>query len=274
MPLAEISAEAERFSFPASRGKEARFAAEAAIFSALATRALSLTFVARHWRTKIARHDYKATWNRLAFFEHDAKIGVAGLTDAAIISASPAPTFATLQSTVGIRADAVVFEIGAGIGRVGTALAPLCRKWIGADVSKHMLTHMRRRLRRLGNVEAIEISGYDLAPIASASVDVVYCTVVFMHLEEWDRDNYVLEGMRVLKPGGRMLVDNINLLSDEGWAFFETHRACRPSRRKPSISKTSTPQEQHAYFERAGFAEITQRLHGAWVITHGIKPGG
>ena len=258
----------------AVRGRKARFDAEVAIFSELATRALSLTFVVRHWRTKTARHDYKGTWNRLAFFEHDAKIGVAGLADESIISESTAHTLATLQATVGIRPEDVVLEIGAGIGRVGVALAPLCRKWIGADVSKHMVTHMRRRLRGIGNIETVVISGYDLAPIASSSVDVVYCTVVFMHLEEWDRYNYVREGLRVLKPGGRMLVDNINLLADEGWAFFETHRACRPSRRKPSISKTSTPQEQRTFFQRAGFAQIKQRSHGAWIITHGIKPGG
>lgn len=242
------------------------------IFSGLTRKLLGLTYRVRHWRTKIARHEYKATWNRLSFFEHDAMIGVAGHTDEAVFSSTAADTLSVLQSTVGIAPKDIVLEIGAGIGRVGTVVAPLCRKWIGADVSKHMVAHMRRRLGAFPNIETIEISGYDLAPIASNSVDVVYCMVVFMHLEEWDRYKYILEGFRVLKPGGRMLVDNINLISEEGWLLFEHHRAFSPSRRKPSISKTSTPQEHHAYFERAGFAAITHRFDGPWVITHGIKP--
>lgn len=165
-----------------------------------------------------------------------------------------------------------MLEIGAGVGRVGASLAPLCRRWIGADVSRHMVAHMRRRLAHLDNVEAVEINGYDLAAVPSSSVDVVYCTVVFMHLEEWDRFNYIVEGFRVLRPGGRMLVDNINLCSDDGFAFFEVHRAFPPGRRKPSISKTSTPQEHEVYFRRAGFVDIRQVLPGPWVVTYGVKP--
>ena len=93
-----------------------------------------------------------------------------------------------------------------------------------------------------------------------------------MHLEEWDRYNYVLESFRVLKPGGRLMVDNVNLLSNEGWAFFETHRAFKPHRRTPSLSKTSTPQELDAYLSRAGFDQVAHRYEASWVMTHGIKP--
>jgi ubiquinone/menaquinone biosynthesis C-methylase UbiE len=57
----------------------------------------------------------------------------------------------------------------------------------------------------------VEISGYNLSGVADASVDVVYCTVVFMHLESWDRYNYILEAFRALRPGGRIYVDNSNL---------------------------------------------------------------
>ena len=235
-------------------------------------RMLASTFALRHRWAWTSRNDYKGTWNKLGFFEHDAKIGVAGLVDEAAIAATADETIERLRTTVGIERSDVILEIGAGVGRVGAALAPICQRWIGADVSRHMVAHMRRRLAHLGNVEAIEISGHDLAPVPSASVDVVYCTVVFMHLEEWDRFNYVAEGFRVLKPGGRMVVDNVNLCSDEGWAFFEHHRAFDPGRRKPSISKTSTPQEQEAYFRRAGFADVRQIEPGPWVVTHGVKP--
>jgi hypothetical protein len=102
---------------------------------------------------------------------------------------------------------------------------------------------------------------------------MVYCTVVFMHLDEWERFSYVREGFRVLRPGGRMLVDNINLVSDEGWA-----RLCRiieeidPRERPEWIGTSSTPQELETYFRRAGFESIGQRSENIWVFTYGIKP--
>ena len=92
-----------------------------------------------------------------------------------------------LQDSVGIGKEDVVLEIGCGIGRVGKVVAPLCRKWIGCDVAANMLSLTAERFRDLSNAELVEISGYNLSGVADASVDVVYCTVVFMHLESWDR---------------------------------------------------------------------------------------
>ncbi len=50
-----------------------------------------------------------------------------------------------------------------------------------------MLGHAKKRLSHLKNIELIELHESNLSPIADDSVDVVYCTVVFMHLDEWDR---------------------------------------------------------------------------------------
>ena len=108
-------------------------------------------------------------------------------------------TLRFLQDSAGIGNDDIVLEIGCGIGRVGKVAAPLCRKWIGCDVASKMLSLTAERLKDLSNVELVEISGYNLSGSADASVDVVYCTVVFMHLEPWDRYNYVLEAFRVLR---------------------------------------------------------------------------
>ena len=148
----------------------------------------------------------------------------------------------------GLHPSDRVLEIGCGIGRVGAELAPVVREWIGCDVSPTMLDHAREELRAFSNVQLLEISGFDLAPVAARTVDVVYCTVVFMHLDEWDRYGYVQEAFRVLRPGGRIYVDNFNLLSEEGWAVFEAHAAIPPiggrrtsrrPRRRRSSSATS-----------------------------------
>lgn len=233
---------------------------------------LSGFFARRAPSQNLARHDYKRVWNLLSTTETDAKVAVAGYTEESTFRQTAADTLRQLRACVGVNPDDTVLEIGAGVGRVGAVVAPLCKEWIGIDVSENMVGHIRERLSRHSNVRAIATSGFDLAPIPSNSIDLVYCTVVFMHLDEWDRYGYILEALRVLKPGGRFYVDNINLMGNEGWAVFEAHRALMPNVRPAHMSKTSTPQELEVFFSRAGFANITQIAGTAWLITHATKP--
>lgn len=219
------------------------------------------------------RAAYQQVWDAQAGTEDAAKVAVAGYTDEAEFARQADATLELLAGTVGVRPTDVVLEIGCGVGRVGRVLAPRCREWVGADVSERMLAHARRRLADLPNARTVAVSGYDLAPVPDASVDVVYCTVVFMHLDEWERYRYVREAARVLRPGGRLYVDNVNLLTDAGWRFFEDHLALDPLARPAWCGKTSTPQEVAAYFHRAGLADVRQKDHGLWVVTWGRKPG-
>jgi SAM-dependent methyltransferase len=219
-----------------------------------------------------ARSEYKKVWSALSTTLDQAKLHVIGVTEEAALQATGEETLRFLQESVGIRKDDVVLEIGCGIGRVGRVVAPLCRKWIGCDVASNMLSLAAERLRDLPGVELKEISGYDLRGVADVSVDVVYCTVVFMHLETWDRYSYILEAFRVLRPNGRIYVDNINLCSDGGWKVFETHRAMSPANRPPHMTQNSTPQEIEAYLKRAGFADVRIRTDDDWIRASAIKP--
>jgi ubiquinone/menaquinone biosynthesis C-methylase UbiE len=136
-----------------------------------------------------------------------------------------------------------------------------------------MLGHARERLRGLTNTDFVEISGFDLSPVTDESVDVVYCTVVFMHLDEWDRYNYILEARRVLRPGGRIFVDNISLCHEHGWQIFETLRTTyRPEQRPAHISKSSTPAEIETYLTRAGFSSVQVRQPNEWIQGWATRP--
>src|SRR2546423_15484452 len=219
----------------------------------------------------LARSEYKKVWSALSTTEEQAKLHVIGVTDEAALQATGEETLRFLQDSVGIGKNDVVLEIGCGIGRVGRLVAPICRKWIGCDVASNMLSLTAERLRDLANVELKEISGYDLSGVADASVDVVYCTVVFMHLESWDRYNYILEAFRVLRPNGRIYIDNINLCSDGGWKVFETHRAMLPTSRPPHMTQNSTPQEIETYLQRAGFSDVQVRTDDDWIRASGVK---
>jgi len=217
------------------------------------------------------RSQYKAVWTALLDTPDRAKMHVTGTAEEARLLVSGTKSLGVLQQTIGILSHDIVLEIGCGVGRIGKHVAPLCQRWIGCDVSANMLRFAAERLRDLPNVELKEISGYHLQGVADASCDVVYCMVVFMHLETFDRYNYVLEAARVLSPGGRLYVDNVNLCPEEGWAVFEVHRRFPPNERPPHITECSTPQELETYLKRAGFSEIQIRVEGlfvrAWVIS-------
>lgn len=219
------------------------------------------------------RTHYKAVWNQLSQDLSSAKIHIAGTDDETALATATLHTLNVLRSTVGICPDDDCLEIGCGVGRVGRGLAPLVRRWSGCDVAPNMVGHARTRLRDLPNADVTEISGYELSGIPDASYDLVYCTVVFMHLDEWDRFNYVREAWRVLRPGGRFFCDNTNLMTDDGWAQFEQYRVgYHPTERPAHIGKCSTPQELETYLRRAGFSEVSTRTRHLWVDAWGIKP--
>lgn len=220
------------------------------------------------------RGDYKSVWTALSGNKEDAYMVVSGYTDEEKFHADAEDTLYILGETTGIKATDTFLEIGCGVARVGRVLSPFVTEWIGCDVSPNMIKLASRRLLGLTNTRLQEISGYDLQPIPDNSVDVVYTTVVFMHLEEWDRYTYVLEAMRVLKPGGRFYCDNANIASPEGWAMFEASRTQFPPQKRPAqISKCSSVPEFEAFFEHAGFVDWHVKTRPMWVYGWGTKPG-
>ena len=219
------------------------------------------------------RENYKSTWNVMSKNEDEAKIAVSGSKNEEGFTRSAEFSKSVLLKTVGVDKDDVVLEIGCGVARMAPVLAPICKKWIGTDVSENMLKYAQQRTIHLPNVEFVPIDGWDLHPISDQSVDLVYCTVVFMHIDEWERYNYICEAKRILRPGGRLYVDNFNLRSDEGWKIFmQSLLDFHPMKRPPHISKSSTPDELQIYFERAGFTEIHQSESERWILTWGVKP--
>ena len=222
----------------------------------------------------VPRPDYKATWNTLAGDRRGALFYVSGCDDEGTAWAATEDQLQLLRSTVGVRAEDVFLEIGCGVGRIGRMLAPFVKEWIGCDVSAKMLEFARRRLLGLENARLQEVSGYDLRPIGDASIDVVYSMVVFMHLDEWDRYNYVLEAMRVLKPGGRFYCDNANIADPLGWEIFEGVRTkFVPAERPAHASRCSSIPEIETYLHRAGFIDCHVETRPVWVYGWGRKPG-
>jgi len=220
-----------------------------------------------------ARSDYKSVWNRQAQDPELAKFAVAGYGDEADLARAAAETLAILGATVGYGKHDLILEIGCGVGRVGTALAPVCRHWFGTDISGEMLKHAAKRLAPFQNVSLVELNEVSLQMFPDHALDLTYCTVVFMHLYEWDRYRYVQEMFRVLRPGGRCYFDNMDITSDPGWQMFQNGAALPPERRPAHVSMISSGEELETYARRAGFTEVRiHRLPQGWVAVSAQKP--
>jgi len=97
--------------------------------------------------------------------------------------------------------DWVVADLGCGAGHVSSLVAPFVRRMIGVDASAAMLaaavdvvpSHVELRQ---GTLEAL--------PIDDAEVDLVLLVLVLHHVP--DPARALAEAARVLKPGGRLIV--------------------------------------------------------------------
>ena len=209
---------------------------------------------------------YKQTWDSLAESYADAKRFVAGYEDEAQFELTARHTVDILEKYAGIKSSDVALEIGCGVGRVGKVLSKRVTTWIGTDISRNMLAYAAERLKGLDNCELKELGTVGLKEISDQSVDLVYCTVVFMHLHEWDRYKYVAEAHRVLKPGGRLYCDNVDITSSLGWKMFADAATYPPKERPSYLPMLSSADELRVYGTKAGFASVRiEQFDDSWL---------
>ena len=105
-----------------------------------------------------------------------------------------------------------VLDVGCGTGVFLPALAALVGaegRIVGLDHSAAFLDETRKRLTGASlsdQVELVEGDAHHL-PFADATFDAVHCERVLMHLE--DPPLAIREMLRVLRPGGRILVADV-----------------------------------------------------------------
>ena len=75
-----------------------------------------------------------------------------------------------------------VLEIGVGTGRIAIKVAPLCRKFVGIDVSPKTILRAEENLCLNHNVELI--CDDFMSFVFTDQFDVIYSSLTFMHIED------------------------------------------------------------------------------------------
>lgn len=100
-----------------------------------------------------------------------------------------------------------VLEAGSGEGYGADLIADVAHQVIGLDYDESAVAHVRARYPRVdmrhGNLAEL--------PLPTASVDVVVNFQVIEHL--WDQGQFVAECLRVLRPGGLLLMSTPNRIT-------------------------------------------------------------
>lgn len=78
----------------------------------------------------------------------------------------------------------------------------------------------------------------------------------------------------MLRPGGRIFLDNLDLESDEVWqAFADGARRHRDFERSPYLPRFSSATELMAYPTRAGFEQVKSHRRPPLLIVTAVQPG-
>ncbi len=146
-----------------------------------------------------------------------------------------------------------MLEIGPGGGRFTAVLLPKCRKLIAAETSPTMLKLLRERFGDEAGIEYYLADGRGLGKVADDSVDAAFSYGVFVHLQHWDIYNYLTELRRVLKPGGKAIIQHSNTFSELGWKRFRNAVPKQVNRHKlPGTFIVNTPELMREFIVRAG----------------------
>ncbi|MFC0109232.1 class I SAM-dependent methyltransferase [Kibdelosporangium aridum] len=103
--------------------------------------------------------------------------------------------------------DAMVLEAGCGEGYGADLLAQCARTVIGLDYDELTTKHVARKYPRVRMLRGNLV----MLPFASGSIDVVANLQVIEHL--WEQERFLAECMRVLRPGGQLLITTPNRIT-------------------------------------------------------------
>jgi SAM-dependent methyltransferase len=141
---------------------------------------------------------------------------------------------ATLLRELGLSRGDYLVDVGCGSGRTAFALRDdASLRYLGTDVVPELLDHARKTTQR-PDWRFVLVEGL-VVPEGDASADMISMFSVVTHLTPAEGRRYVTDAVRVLKPGGKLIVSFLDKTIDlhrkvtGGWLFQLRERFGRRS---------------------------------------------
>lgn len=147
----------------------------------------------------------------------EASVALYCLGNPALLKQASEEIVDVLDSWHTIHADAVVLDVGCGIGRLEELLSRRVAEVHGIDVSPGMIEVARRRCWELRNVRFSTSSGRDLSAFADNSFDLVLAVDSFPYLYGSGMplvEQHFGDAHRVLRGDGHFVILNLSYRGD------------------------------------------------------------
>src|SRR5256714_5035266 len=169
---------------------------------------------------------------------------------------------------IGLTAESVVVDLGAGTGTFATAVAPHCKKVIAVDVSPAMLATLKAKISKLGltNVEVVE-AGFLSFEADPNSIDFVYSRNALHHLPDHLKEVALRRIAKMLKALGVFYLKDLvySFPKGESDEYFKAWLDAAPTDPKEGYTRedlethiktefSTYSDELEAMLDQAGFA--------------------
>lgn len=177
-----------------------------------------------------------------------------------------------------LRPREAVLDLGCGTGTL--ALAALERqpaaRLTGLDADPEILARARRKAAAAGMTPAFDEGFSTDLPYPDERFDVALSTLFFHHLEDADKRGTASELVRVLRPGGRLVVADLGRPQDP--LMRVAARLTVQLLDGMTTTRSSVSGQLPAMLSEAGFCavRVTDRLRtpiGTLELVAGVRPG-
>lgn len=210
------------------------------------------------------------------FSEHSAEVYELGVEllfrgTADVMRRQIIPPISRLVRESGGADKVRLLDIGCGTGRTlhQLAIAHPTMRLHGADLSPAYIRLARKRLEHVAEL-TLAVENGEALPWADGTFDVVTSTYMFHELPRNARRNVVREMLRVLRPGGLVVIEDSAQLSES--AELESVLRCFPREFHEPFYADYLEDDLGALLEEVGFGQVGTEPHLVAKVVIGTKP--